>query len=180
MTKETMMKLLCGIAFCVLLVTGCSSRNVPPASTHPGQVQLPPPGSGHAPQHHHIVNPPVLSANLSVPASALLSAAGMQQIAAGVAVQLHGVVLDASVTTYGQFLASVHRNHRSGFVDPNRQVWRVTYGLSNGLTTGGGVIAPGGQQVSIYDATDGRYLGSTYKGRYVVAFAMHRRVKSVR
>jgi len=172
-----MMRLRASAVLLTLALSACSSRNLPSISTNPGDTHLSPPGVGGAPQHRHIVNPPVLAANLNVPASALMSSAGMQKIATGVAVRIQGVIIDVSLTTYGKFLASVNRKHRSGYVDSDRQVYRVTYGLTNGLTTGGGVIASGGQQISVYDALDGRYLGSTYRGTYIRAFSVSRQVR---
>lgn len=153
---------LAGVA---LAACGGGSAGVPKPLAN--KTLLPAPrGAVAKPTHSHVVNPPILSANLTTPVSALLSQAGIARISGGFAARFGAIVISSNLTTYGQFLASVHRNYRSGYIDNNRQVWVVTYGFPSGFTTRAGIIAPGGQGIFAYDAVDGRPVARTYSGSY--------------
>ena len=173
--------LVVGAALFAVALTACGggSASVPKPSSN---RTLPPAPRGAVPKptHSHIVNPPILSANLSTPVSALLSQAGIAKISGGFAARFGAIVISSNLTTYGQFLASVHRNYRSGYIDNNRQVWVVTYGFPSGFTTRAGVIAPGGQGIFAYDAVDGRSVARTYSGSYSFLLIHGRRVAVTR
>lgn len=157
------------VTFLALALAGCAggATSVPTNRN----AQLPAPhGAVAKPSHAHVINPPLLAANLNVPASSLLSQAGINQISGGFAARFGAIVINSNLTTYGRFLASVHRNYRSGYVDNDRQVWVVTYGFPSGFTTRAGVIAAGGQGIFAYDAVSGTPIARTYAGTYSSLF----------